>query len=226
MIKLKGMYGSMVRCIISEDIPASDIPKEFGRVRDEGRAILVGARAVLDFGGRHLSEELIFTALREFVWPSGVYIAAWITYDTASQEMLKKMGLATTEPTVSSAQGGSRADGTLFLRRNLRSGQRVEHNGDVIIIGHVNETAEVAATGSVIVLGKLSGLVHAGCDGNNERRIITRSLEATQLRIGSKMGSLDREEPSWGKMVIVSVKNDSVFIDYWPSVKSDADESI
>jgi septum site-determining protein MinC len=100
----------------------------------------------------------------------------------------------------------------------------VEHHGDVIIAGHVNDGAEVLSSGHVTVLGRLKGLVHAGCGGDETTSVIARSMEALQVRIGSKIGSLDRKAIWWGKMVIAKVNEGSVYIDYWPVVKSEARE--
>ena len=81
MIKLKGMSGSVVRCMIPEDLPAADFKTEFDKVMEDGGSILDGARMVLDFGARAISEATVTALLAEFVWPSGASVAAWITYD-------------------------------------------------------------------------------------------------------------------------------------------------
>ena len=220
MIKLKGMSDSMVRCIIPEDLPAADFKPEFDKVREQGGSILDGTRIVLDFGARAISEATVPELLTEFVWPSGASVAAWITYDAASQELLKRAGLCTSEPAPS--EGGPR--GALVLHRSLRSGQRVEYRGDVIITGHVNDGAEILASGNVTVLGRLNGLVHAGYEDEGEDPdavVVSRCMEALQVRIGSKIGSLGRGAECWGKHVIVSVKDGTVLIEYWPFVKGE-----
>jgi septum site-determining protein MinC len=213
------MYDSMVRCIISEELSAGDFSKELDEIRGKGQQFLPGAKVVLDFGARPLSEELLSRILSEFVWPSKVHIAAWITYDAASQDLLKRTGLPTSEPVPGARTIEKGNSGTLLLHRSLRSGQRVEHYGDVIIAGHVNDGAEVLSAGHVTVLGRLSGLVHAGCEGDESASVVVRSMEALQIRIGSRIGSLDRGAIWWGRMVIVRVSEASVLIDYWPVIK-------
>jgi septum site-determining protein MinC len=216
------MYDSMLRCIISEDMDAVDFSKEFDDVRSKGKQFLPGAKVVLDFGARSLSEKLICGIMSDFVWPAGINVEAWITYDAESQDRLKRAGLPTSEPSQSSRSAGAPKSGTLFLQRTLRSGQRVEHNGDVTIAGHVNDGAEVLSMGHVTVLGRLNGLVHAGCDGDETATIAARSMEALQVRIGTKIGTMDRDERWWGKMVIMRVNDGSVYVDYWPAIKSDS----
>jgi septum site-determining protein MinC len=222
VIKLKGMTDSIVRCIIPEDMPSSDFASAFGEVKEKGGSLLGGARIVLDFGARALSEQMVAGLLSDFVWPSGASVAAWITYDAPSQEVLKRAGFQTSEP--SPGDGG--ACNALVLHRSLRSGQRVEHRGDVIIAGHVNDGAEVIASGNITVLGRLSGLVHAGYEGDENTAVVARSMEALQVRIGSKVGSLERDGKSWGRQVIISVKEGIVFIEFWPFIKGESSSNI
>jgi septum site-determining protein MinC len=217
VIKLKGMTDSIVRCIIPEDMPSADFKSEFDDVKEKGGAILEGAKIVLDFGARILSERTIASLLSDFVWPSGASVAAWITYDASSQEILKRAGFQTSEP--SPGDGGICS--ALVLHRSLRSGQRVEHRGDVIIAGHVNDGAEVIASGNITILGRLNGLVHAGYEGDENTAVVARSMEALQVRVGGRIGSLGRDAEWWGRHVIVSVRDGTVLIEFWPVIKGE-----
>ena len=57
---------------------------------------------------------------------------------------------------------------TKFHKGSLRSGQRIEFEGSIVIIGDVNAGAEVVAGENIIVLGTLRGLAHAGAKGNKD----------------------------------------------------------
>ncbi len=70
-----------------------------------------------------------------------------------------------------------------FVRSTLRGGTRIQYEGSVVVIGDVNPGAEVIATGNVIVLGLLRGMVHAGSGGSREAFIAALKLKPTQLRI-------------------------------------------
>ncbi|MEQ9618561.1 MAG: septum site-determining protein MinC [Deltaproteobacteria bacterium] len=69
------------------------------------------------------------------------------------------------------------------INKNLRSGQNVEHDGDVLIIGDVNPGSYVTASGNIIVMGTLSGIVHAGAGGDDSAVVIALKLKPQQLRI-------------------------------------------
>jgi septum site-determining protein MinC len=195
-------------------MPSSEFPSAFCEILEKGGNLLQNAKLIMDFGGRALSGDAIFRLLSDFVWPSGVCVAAWITYDASSQDVLKRAGFHISEPSA-----GANPASTLVLNRSLRSGQRVEHRGDVIISGHVNDGAEIIASGSITILGRLSGLVHAGYEGDESAAVVARYMEALQVRIGGKIGSLGKDAQWWGRHVIVSVRDDAVLIEYWPVVK-------
>ncbi|WP_126147678.1 septum site-determining protein MinC [Synechococcus elongatus] len=78
----------------------------------------------------------------------------------------------------------------LYLKRTLRSGAEVRHNGSVIVVGDVNPGSSIVASGDILVWGNLRGIAHAGAAGNSDATIFALSLAATQLRIGDRLARL------------------------------------
>jgi septum site-determining protein MinC len=72
-----------------------------------------------------------------------------------------------------------------IINKTLRSGQKVEHDGDVFIMGDVNPNSYVIASGNIIVMGTLRGIVHAGASGDETAFVMALKLKPQQLRIGS-----------------------------------------
>lgn len=72
---------------------------------------------------------------------------------------------------------------TKFVNTTLRSGQTLNYDGNIVIIGDVNPGAYVVAMGNIIVLGTLRGIAHAGCNGNKNAVVAAYNLQPTQLRI-------------------------------------------
>jgi len=72
---------------------------------------------------------------------------------------------------------------TLYLKRNLRSGQKAMYPGHIVVMGDVNPGAELEAEGDIIVLGQLRGRAYAGCTGNSGAQIWALGMHPTQLRI-------------------------------------------
>ncbi|MGI6605891.1 MAG: septum site-determining protein MinC [Peptococcia bacterium] len=83
----------------------------------------------------------------------------------------------------------------LVVRRNLRSGQKVAFDGNVIVYGDVNPGAEVIASGFIMVFGYLRGIAHAGSGGDERAWVMSYKLQPTQLRIANSITRPPDEEP-------------------------------
>lgn len=83
---------------------------------------------------------------------------------------------------------------TKFHKGSLRSGQRMEFEGSLVIIGDVNPGAEVIAGENIVVLGELRGLAHAGAKGNRDAVIEAVEIEATQLRIADVVKEIEKND--------------------------------
>lgn len=102
---------------------------------------------------------------------------------------------------------------TLLVRRTLRSGQKLDYDGNVVIMGDVNPGAEVVCTGDIIVLGVLRGLAHAGIGGNTLALVLAFRLEPTQLRIAHYISRApDEKLPRPGGPEVAVVKDDLIQI--------------
>ncbi|NMP21037.1 septum site-determining protein MinC [Sulfobacillus harzensis] len=71
------------------------------------------------------------------------------------------------------------------VRHTIRSGQRLSHPGDLIIVGDVNPGATVTAGGDVMVFGWLRGSVYAGQPEDPSRVIYALRFDPSQVRIAS-----------------------------------------
>lgn len=72
---------------------------------------------------------------------------------------------------------------TQYHKQTVRSGQVIQSNGNVVIIGDCHPGCEIHAAGDITVWGVLGGIAHAGCKGNTKARIRALNLNAIQLRI-------------------------------------------
>lgn len=83
---------------------------------------------------------------------------------------------------------------TKFHRGAVRSGQKIEFEGSLVIMGDVNDGAEVIAGDNIVILGALRGLAHAGAKGNKNAIIAASSIDAPQLRIANVIKEREKEE--------------------------------
>ena len=102
---------------------------------------------------------------------------------------------------------------TKFHRGSLRSGQKLETEGSIVVLGDVNSGAEVIASDNIVVLGNLRGLAHAGAKGNKEAIIAAGNLDTVQIRISNIVKEILRDEEPMHLQAYVYVKDDKIIID-------------
>lgn len=83
---------------------------------------------------------------------------------------------------------------TKFYNGSLRSGQKVEFEGSLVILGDLNGGAEAIAGENIVVLGTLRGLAHAGAKGNKKAIIAANIIDCPQLRIANIVKEIEKEE--------------------------------
>ena len=72
---------------------------------------------------------------------------------------------------------------TIYVTQTLRSGQVLEFDGNVVIIGDCHPGSEIKAAGDITVWGVLGSIAHAGAKGNRDAKIRALKMNAVQLRI-------------------------------------------
>ena len=95
---------------------------------------------------------------------------------------------------------------TKFHKGSVRSGQRIEFEGSIVVLGDVNGGAEVIAGDNIVVLGVLRGLAHAGAKGNKKAVIAAASIDCKQIRISDIIKEIEDEKDEEGNIIAKSRK--------------------
>lgn len=74
---------------------------------------------------------------------------------------------------------------TIYVNQTLRSGQTLEFDGNIVIIGDCHPGSEIKASGDITVWGVLGSIAHAGSKGNRNAKIRALKMNAVQLRIAN-----------------------------------------
>ena len=125
-------------------------------------------------------------------------------------DMPKSLGLSSIKRTFNKEIAISE---TKFHRGSLRSGQKMESEGSLVILGDVNSGAEVMASDNIVVLGALRGLAHAGAKGNKQAIISAGLLDTVQIRIANVIKEIDRDEEPLHKQAYVSIIDNEIVIE-------------
>lgn len=88
---------------------------------------------------------------------------------------------------------------TELICKNLRSGQRIFVEGNLVVLGDINPGAEVIAGGNIVVMGNLRGIAHAGALGDEMAVIAAYRLNPTQIRIANHI-----TRPPDGEVIMVN----------------------
>ncbi|EOC99823.1 septum site-determining protein MinC [Caldisalinibacter kiritimatiensis] len=103
---------------------------------------------------------------------------------------------------------------TKFIRATIRSGQEINYEGNIVILGDINPGGVVIAKGNIVVLGALRGVAIAGSDGNKEAIVAAFNLQPTQLKIGDILSrSPDEDEVSFRRPEIAYIRDDSIIVE-------------
>ena len=74
---------------------------------------------------------------------------------------------------------------TKYIKQTIRSGQVINYEGNIVIIGDCHPGCEITAFGDITVWGVLSGIAHAGASGNQKAKVRALKMNAIQLRIAN-----------------------------------------
>jgi septum site-determining protein MinC len=193
---------------------------------EERTTFLDGSGAIVSTGSRELKAE----ALREvehLLSANNIKMLAVKTSTAKTAAAAASLDIpCTAESEDARAPVGERAIGQeleegLFMKRTVRSGQTVQYNGHVTILGDVNPGGQVVAGGDVVIWGKLRGTVHAGATGDDDATVCALMLAPTQLRIGthiSRSPEEDAREPDVPE--IAKVQDNGIVVVPWSISKT------
>ncbi len=102
---------------------------------------------------------------------------------------------------------------TKFVRKTIRSGQKFEYSGNLVLVGDINPGAEVYAAGNIIVLGSIKGAVHAGSNGNEKAFVAAFSLQPQIIEIAGVItrSPEDNIRPQYPELA--RIKNGSIIVE-------------
>ncbi|HHX76994.1 MAG TPA: septum site-determining protein MinC [Firmicutes bacterium] len=176
IIEFKGNKKGLT-IMLSPGFSLEEIKEELTAKLEEGGSFFSKARVSLDLGGRQGYPEEI-EEIKKILVSHDLFFDGITTYDSSMPEETSPGKIGRRTPA-----DGRKEERALFVYRTLRSGQKINFPGSVVILGDVNPGAEIIAAGDIVVLGKLRGLAHAGARGDISSSITALSLEPVQLRI-------------------------------------------
>lgn len=144
----------------------------------ESKKFFKGAELAIAFEGRELSQDEQMILVQEMIANAGIKVPCIVDMDVAKEAVMKQAMAHTKTPTKISGDGDGK-----FYKGTLRSGQVLESETSIIILGDVNPGATVVSKGNVVVLGTLKGSIYVGAGGNANTFVAALSMDPMQIRI-------------------------------------------
>ncbi|MCL4561855.1 MAG: septum site-determining protein MinC [Chloroflexi bacterium] len=218
-IQIKGVRDGLL--ITLGGAPWPDLASAFVKNVDERSSFFNGARVALDVGTNELRVAEL-SSLRDQLSERGLSLWAVLSESPVTETTAQNLGLATrlSKPRRADYREPSEElpeDAAKWVKGPLRSGGRVLFEGNVVVMGDVNPGSEIVAGGSVIVWGRLRGVVHAGAHGDEQAFVCALELAPTQLRIAGEIAVSPKKQ---GKLrpEVASLKDGRLVAEPWQEV--------
>lgn len=162
-----------------ENLTFDEIKEKFKEKIIDSKNFLSKGKTAVAFEGKKLSDEEAIELLQIISDNSDIEVVCLIDKDEETNkkymQALKNLPEKTEEAVLPS-------DARIY-KGSLRSGQSIEQDASVIILGDVNPGASIVSAGNIIVLGTLKGTAFAGCSGNKKCFVIALDMIPMQIRI-------------------------------------------
>jgi len=184
-----------LRLVLDESTPWNDVLVDLHDQLSRGVEFFHGAQITIDTGERALGDGEL-AALLQAMNEHGLQPNTLATSSPEGRSAGRAAGIAT-RPAVrpSATPPPVDADAALLVQRTLRSGQVLRHHGHLTVIGDVNPGAEVVASGSIVVWGRLRGTAYAGALGDTTAVVCALELAPTLLRIADTLARPPESRP-------------------------------
>ena len=142
----------------------------------ESEGFFKNAKMAISFEGRRLTQEEEFRIVDTITSNTSVNIICILDNDALREELVRQKVERFEEE-----QAGRTGE---FYRGTLRSGQVLDCESSIIILGDVNPGAKIISKGSIVVLGALKGTAYAGANGNEQSFVAALEMDPLQIKIG------------------------------------------
>lgn len=209
-ITFKGMKDALI-IMLNDQQSFEDLMCELEKKLEASANFLKGVNYPIKVAGRNLTQEEFQKMANKVKDMTGVNL---VTLDKKQEEKVKSKKVNENE--LKACFYGIDEGMTKFYRGTLRSGQLLKFHGNIVVIGDANPGSEIVASGNIVVLGTLRGIIHAGATGNKDAVVVAFNLQPTQLRIADIITRPPEEKVVKASMPeIAYIKDDIVYIEYY-----------
>lgn len=182
-----------------------DIKNDIASVFKDAEKFLGAEKLAVSFEGRYLTEQQQEELVDIIHQNCNLHIVCIMDQKSEQEERFRKSVQETMmEFDASTGQ---------FYKGHLRSGQVLEFERSVIVIGDVNPGASIISKGNIIILGSLRGTAYAGASGKKNCFIVAMDMQPIQLRIADVFARASDNSKGMTEPRIAFVDNENIYIE-------------
>lgn len=163
--------------ILDDKLPFEKLKERIAKKFKDSSDFLGNAQIVMALRGRKLSDEEQRQVLDTISENCELQVMCLMEEDKAVEEEFDRKLKSCLE------EMGSKTG--MFYKGNIRSGQELEFEESVVIMGDVNNGATIISRGNIVIIGSLKGSAYAGVSENTNAFVVALSMEPVQIRIGN-----------------------------------------
>ena len=171
----------------------SEILIYLNRVLEERKVFFSGANLIVEPNGLNLSDYEI-NELSELFKKFGISFS------------IKGVGAISQKEIIPLGQKNENENKTIVISHTLRAGQVINFNGNVVVLGDINEGAEVTVGGSAYIFGMVRGIINAG------ESVVSLGYKPLRMIIGKTVFDNNLSGKTYRKPRIAKVENGKITI--------------
>lgn len=197
-------YG--ITIFLDPQLPFEELKQKVAEKFQASADFFGSVQMAVSLEGRVLSEEEQWEVLETITENSQIQIVCIVESDAEREEFFKQS--MSTRLNELSAQNGQ------FYKGMLRSGQVLETETSIVILGDVNPGAKIISKGNIIILGALKGIAYAGAAGNNGAFVVALEMNPCQIQIADIIArSSDEKKKIDKEPKIAFIENGNIYIE-------------
>ena len=167
---IKGTKSGII-VVLDPTMDFNELKENVAKKFEESKKFLGNATMALSFEGRELTNDEQREILNVINENSDLHIVCIVDTDKEKEKIFSK--------SLNDRLMELQSNTGQFYKGNLRSGQVLEVESSIIVIGDVNNGSK----GNIVILGSLKGNAFAGAAGNAKAFVVALDMEPVQIRI-------------------------------------------
>lgn len=169
-----------INLILDDKLPFEELLHDILIKFQESDKFFKNAKIALSFEGRTLSGEEQYRIIDLIANNTSIEIVCIIDNDELHDQLFQGK--------IREYENVQRGNTGEFYKGTLRSGQVIECETSLVVLGDVNPGAKIIAKGNIVVLGSLRGNAYAGAAGNESSFVAALDMDPVQIKIGNIIG--------------------------------------